>query len=74
LHLAACWFALQDSLGLQPDFVHVHFSGHTLLAGAAAEQHLAASWPHSLGSGTVINLGEMTLSNLPVGMLQEQQR
>jgi hypothetical protein len=64
---------LQDSLGLQPDFVHVHFTGHTLLAGAAAEARLAASWPHLVGSGAVINLGEMTLSNLPVGMLQDQQ-
>jgi hypothetical protein len=61
-------------LGLQPDFVRVRFTGHTLLAGAAAEPLLAASWPHLVGSGTVINLGEMTLSNLPVGMLQEQQK
>jgi hypothetical protein len=69
-----CTVALQDNLGLQPDFIQLHFTGHTLLAGAAAEQRLAASWPHLVGSGTVINLGEMTLSNLPVGMLQEQQQ
>jgi hypothetical protein len=33
---------------------------------------VAASWPHLVGSGAVINLLEMALSNLPVGMLQEQ--
>jgi hypothetical protein len=33
---------------------------------------VASSWPHLVRSGAVLNLGEMTLSNLPVGMLQER--
>ncbi|WIA36107.1 hypothetical protein OEZ86_007457 [Tetradesmus obliquus] len=58
---------LQDSLGLQPDFVQLQFTGHTLLAGAAARQ-LAGSWPRSaaaaaaVSSGAVINLGQMTIT------------
>jgi hypothetical protein len=65
---------LQESLGLAPDFVQLHFIGHTLLGGAAADRQMAASWPHLVGSGAVINFGEMTISNLPVGMMNTEQQ
>lgn len=69
MHAAALLLHLQESLGLEPDLVRVVFTPHTLLAGAAADRQLAVTWPALVGSGVVVNRGDMVLENLPVGML-----
>jgi hypothetical protein len=62
---------LQDNLGFGIDFPKVCFLPHTLLAGAKAEELLRMStWRKLNGQeGLVVNLGCMTISELPRGFL-----
>jgi hypothetical protein len=59
-----------ENMGELPANVTVTFSAHTLLAGAAAASILHKTQPELLGNpDVVLNLGDMSISGLPVGFL-----
>jgi hypothetical protein len=49
----------------------MNFTAHTLLSGAAAAGVLQATRPELVGQpDLVVNLGDMTISGLPLGFLR----
>lgn len=51
----------------------VRFEASSLLDGAAADEHLAAFQPGLVGRGAVVNIGQMTIGELPARFLAGAQ-